>query len=167
MDGDAKQKKLHKLEQRPSIFSYQQLRTPQFGDNEWWILNLSCLLTITLLSGWQVTGKVAISLNLESTEEVRFEFSFFGFAAAKFKDSFFLTYRDFGSPYSFASLTFLGWPCTFLFLHGLKKCSTKVQCIRSLHHHRLGQQLSSPSHLDLSIFRSPLLSSSGYVYTVL
>ena len=51
-----------------SLFSHAKEKTPEFGRNEYWILNFSCLLTITLLSIWQVTGKVAISLNLDSSE---------------------------------------------------------------------------------------------------
>ena len=56
--------------QLSSIFSYAKSRTPEFGESDWWILNFSCLLTITLLSTWQVTGKVAMSLNLDSNDSI-------------------------------------------------------------------------------------------------
>ena len=53
-----------------SIFSYATLRTPKFGDFDWYVLNVYCLLYITFLSLWQVMGKIAMTLNLESSEEV-------------------------------------------------------------------------------------------------
>ena len=67
--ADRERESLLKSEQS-SFFSYAKLRTPKLGEFEWWILFLSCLLTITFQSAWQVTVKVVMSLNLESTQEV-------------------------------------------------------------------------------------------------
>ena len=67
MPADEEKQVLLKTEHN-SFLSYAKTATPEFGEVEWWILNISCLLTITLLSAWQVTGKVAMSLNLDSPE---------------------------------------------------------------------------------------------------
>jgi hypothetical protein len=70
MASDEEKKSLVKRQQN-SIFSYSKLAvTPEFGELEWLLLNGFCLLTITLMATWQVTGKVAMSLKLDSTEEV-------------------------------------------------------------------------------------------------
>jgi hypothetical protein len=64
------------VEREPgSIFAYSKLAvTPEFGEFEWWILNIFCLLTITLMATWQVTGKVAMTLNLDPPDEVWISF---------------------------------------------------------------------------------------------
>ena len=71
MAGDKEKESLIKRES-DSIFSFSKLSvTPEFGEFEWWILNVFCLLTITLMATWQVTGKVAMSLKLDPPDEVR------------------------------------------------------------------------------------------------
>jgi hypothetical protein len=54
--------------------------TPKFGHVDWWILNLICLFTITLLSIWQVSTKAAMTVNLESSpgEVIPMPFTYIG-----------------------------------------------------------------------------------------
>jgi hypothetical protein len=49
-----------------SNFSSAKISTPVFGHLDWWILNITCLVTITFLSIWQVSTKAAMTINLES-----------------------------------------------------------------------------------------------------
>ena len=57
-----------------SIFSSAKSETPEFGAGDWWVLNMICLLTILLLSTWQVSGKSAMTLKLETPDEVSFKY---------------------------------------------------------------------------------------------
>ncbi len=46
--------------------SNSKISTPVFGHVDWWILNITCLVTICFLSVWQVSTKAAMTVNLES-----------------------------------------------------------------------------------------------------